>query len=164
MNNTKLGNAVQQMAKGRYLSGLRQLLHCSKSARSVAVHIMQDIVRSEAKLYAKSTSKSVDLHSLINFEWNSVIKQAQDICPALLSIVTASLTSKKRQKSRTKKKGGKIISMVPQIGSILSIIAFHWSNRCSVFQQMNSLIMWEAGCKRKVVSTPAIIIFLIFPL
>ena len=146
------------------MSGLRQLLHCSKSARSAAVHIMQDIVRSEAKLYAKSTSKNViNLQSLIDFDWDSVIKQAQDICPALLSIVTASLTSTKRQKSRTKK-GEKIISMVPQIGSILSIIAFHWSTRCSVFQQMNSLMMWLGGCKRKVVSTPAIIIFLIFPL
>ena len=159
VNNTKLGNAIEQIAKGRYLYGLRQLLHCSKSARSAAVHIMQDIVRSEAKLYAKSTLESVDLHSLINFEWNSVIKQAHDICPALLSIVTASLTSKQRQKSRTKKKGERFISMVPQIGSILSIIAFHWSNKCSVFQRMNSLMMWEAGCKRKVVSTPAIIIF-----
>jgi hypothetical protein len=48
-------------------------------------------------------------------------------------------------KSRTKKKREKFISMVPQIGSILSIIAFHWSNKCSVFQQMNSLMMWEAG-------------------
>jgi len=33
-----------------------------------------------------------------------VKKKAQDICPALLSIVTASFTSKKRQKSRTKEK------------------------------------------------------------
>ena len=90
------------MTKGRYLSGLRQLLHYNKSARSAAVHIMQDIVRSEKNLYAKSTWKSVNLQSLINFEWNSVIKQAQDICPALLSIVTASLTSKERQKSRRK--------------------------------------------------------------
>ena len=160
VNNTKLGNAIEQMAKGRYLSGLRQLLRCSKCARSAAVHIMQDIVRSEAKLYAKLTSKNViNLQSLIDFDWDCVIKQAQDICPALLSIVTASLTSKKRQKSRTKKKREKFISMVPQIGSILNIIAFHWFNKCSVFQQMNSLMMWEAGCKRKVVSTPAIIIF-----
>ena len=141
------------MAKGRYLSGLRQLLNYSKSARSAAVHIMQDIVRSEAKLYSKSTSKSVNLQSLVKFEWSSVIKEAQDKCPALLSIVTASLTSKKRQKSKTKKKGEKIISMVPQIGSILNIIAFHWSTRCSVFQQMNSLMMWLGGCKRKVIFT-----------
>ena len=71
-------------------------------------------------------------------------------CPSLLELVKASITMKHYHKSVTKWIRGKVASLVPVIGFLLCIISFIRTRHSTIVQQLDSIIMWLCGRKKKV--------------
>lgn len=143
---------MQLVSQSKYRSGFRKLFKASRVAKSSSVHVMCDIIRHEISSFSKfmGNESKKDLSSVLNFSRYRIISAAKKLCPTILTFVTAAVTKKHSQKSATKKKGKKAISLFPIIGSILCILGYARSKRCSLLQQMVSLMMWLGGCKRKV--------------
>lgn len=152
VNDTAVGKGVHLVSLSKYRSGFRKLYKASKVAKSSSVHVMCGIIRQEISAFSKfmGNENKRDLSSVLNFSWYRIISAAKKLCPTLLTFITAAVTKKHYQKTATKKKGKKIVSLFPIIGSVLCIFGYVKSKHCSLLQQMVSLMMWLGGCKRKV--------------
>lgn len=152
VNNTAVGKGVHLVSQSKYRSGFRKLYKASKVAKSSSVHVMCDIIRQEIAAFSKfmTHENKRNLSSVLNFSWYNIISAAKRLCPTLLTFITAAVTKKQYQRTATKKKGKKIVSLLPIIGSVLCIFGYVKTKRCSLLQQMVSLMMWLGGCKRKV--------------
>lgn len=150
LKNTKRGRAIQLISQSRFKNGMRQLLTCSKSALANTVHVLCDIVRKESESYG--IDRATDKQPLLEFNWDKIISRAKKLSPIILQILTAAVTKKHHQFHATKKKGKKIISLLPRIGSLMEIIGNSRKRTCNQLQTFVSLMMWLGSCKTKVCS------------
>jgi hypothetical protein len=90
------------------------------------------------------------LQEIAQFDWNEKFQSVSDKSPTLTSTLVAALTSK-QSKEYLGLASKPDVSAKPIIGTLLSIILYQRRPRnLTGFQELNSLQMWLAGCKRKV--------------
>ena len=158
MNNTEIGRALQQLSMYQYGPGFRLLFKCSQAARKAAVSVLCNTVRKEIVDFCKiMNQKDTGLKAMIDFNWQNIIDDSKMKCPSILEFLTAMVTRKHRQRTATKKSGKKIVSLLPAIGSMLSVIHQIRSRRSGLLQLMVSLLLWIGGCKRKVCYTGGVV-------
>jgi len=152
VNNTCVGQAINHISQSKYKKGFKQLFHSSKAAKKAAVEVMGNIVREELTGYTKklATRENTGLPELFEFNWFNQLTDARKSCPCVLELLIAFLTKRKCHKTISRKRGGKNISLVPVVGTLLSIITNTRNWKSNVLQQMNSVMLWLGGCKRKV--------------
>ncbi|CAC5412943.1 unnamed protein product [Mytilus coruscus] len=76
VNNTKIGQAVSNIGRGKYSKGFRELWKQSKTAKRAAIHVLQDEIRKEVTEFAKATSVADDGWEDILDEWEDMEDQS----------------------------------------------------------------------------------------
>ena len=151
VNRTDLGRAIHLLSLSQYGPGLRLLLKSSKAAKKAAVWVLCGIVRKEIVEFCKAVKqKDRDLKAMLDFTWESIISDAKQKCPSALDLLIATLTTKLCHKTVSKKGRKNVISLIPVVGSFLSVISQIRSRHSGILQLMVSLMLWIGGCKRKV--------------
>lgn len=115
---------VQLFRQSKYRIGLS----CLKLAvtKSSSVHVMGDIIRHKISIFSNFMgNESKNLSSVLNFSWYRISEEAL-FCYCCCN-------KKHCQKSATKKKGKKTISLSSIIGSILCVFAVKALSQLSVF-------------------------------
>ena len=147
-----MGNAIRKILNRNYRSGLRELLDSNKSVKKAFLQVTADMVLKESQALGKSQvlTPIQCLADLKAFSWVSFLKELRQLCPLLVEMVIASVTSKHCREAVVKRNKTGHTNLHPIVCSILSQIAFTRNRKCSLFQQLNGIKLWLAGCKRKV--------------
>lgn len=117
------------------------------------IALVKTLIRREISALKSKPLKSFEgkktFEEMKQFSWNVKLKDAKECLPITTTMITATLTSE-----TTEKKMGLATnpqrSVIPYVGNIMSIITFLLRRKHSELQELNSMQMWLAGCKKEV--------------
>ena len=89
------------------------------------------------------------LNDLANFSWNDRYAELNKNCPTITHCLMAALTST-RSATHLGLASKTEVSIKPAVGTIMSIIFYLRNYKQNELQELNSMQMWLAGCKREV--------------
>ena len=127
---------------------------CRSGFQKALNEVFANKVRQEVSQMAKQKIDTFrggqSLQEIAQFDWNEQFQSVSDKSPTLTSTLVAALTSK-QSKEYLGLASKPDVSAKPIIGTLLSIILYQRRPRnLTGFQELNSLQMWLAGCKREV--------------
>ena len=106
----------------RYNRLFSLLLRTSTAAKKAFYSQVKTIVRQEVSTLVRPSSKSVwkltsteGIDSFMQFSWDKVIEETKLLCPVLYSSLSSAIA---KQEDLTKKKGGRHISLKPNLGCV----------------------------------------------
>ena len=130
------------VARGKW----RAIIHrCVKDPvrREYIVNCVSRIVKYELRKLCSDSFSSVllckNVEAITCFEWNNVLKEAEEVMPVLLQVL------RKCTETPTKRNNTDAV-----IGVIISILAKHRRPHCSLLQKVISLVLYSGHCSKKV--------------
>lgn len=142
--------AVHYFNRSMYSKGIKMLLK-NKAAMKAFLVIMKQMVRKEVNGMISPKKPSVlrlKEPSDIFMKWPVLMQEVSLQCPVLESCLIGACVTKKGEISMTRGVAKKF-SVIPNIGAIVSQIAFARNQHMNVFQHIVGMQMWLAGCARE---------------
>ena len=119
----------------------------SRVGEEEMLKIMSKKVKKELNTYTKKEDTilrkftPLTVENLDQFSLARTVLEFSEICPTATAFLRASLNLR----------ADRSVNIIPIMGVLICHIAYaHKPNKMGVFQQMNAMQMWLAGCKREV--------------
>ena len=150
-----IGKAIGKLANRSYKKGFHDLITSSREAKAGLKKVLCEIIREESNNIMKSKlfPSIQSIRDLDRFSIEKVQQEFHKKCPFLFTLLTAALTKKKGQKELVWKTKKKEKSIKTELCFIMAQILFTRNRSQNFLQCLNSILLWYAGCKRKVTFT-----------
>ncbi|WAR25131.1 hypothetical protein MAR_010835 [Mya arenaria] len=146
-----LTTGARYFATYKYDKGFRHYMSKSKVALKSLRKVLRRKIRMDVKQMLKDVAlpvkQSVSVSGFKDMNFAQMLTAFESHAPFLYDAIVSSLTT--REKELKRGKGN--VSLVPVIGTIMSMIAYQNKPKlASLLMKMNAVQMWRSGCKRSL--------------